>query len=122
MKDNREDTDKIMLKWIASQQIKGAALEKQTHNRRWNDCLTDWRNFLLLLIAGATVLCGSAVFAWDKLARPDIRCEIKKETVPLQDSQEYTNYLLMAKMSDEEIQQATNRYIASKRARMGVRK
>jgi hypothetical protein len=116
-----DDTDKIMLKWIAKK-AKAEEMGKEAHDRRWNDYLTNWRNFLLLMITGATVICGSAVFAWDKLARPDIRCEIKKETTPLQDSQEYTNYLLMAKMSDGEIQQATERYLASKKARQGMGK
>lgn len=91
------------------------------HRRvRWTDHLTDWRNCLLLITAVAASLAaigGGVVWTWDVFARPDIRMEVKKETGPINDAQEYTLYLLMESIPDTIVDKATSRYVANKKAR-----
>jgi hypothetical protein len=76
---------------------------------------------MLLITAAAATLAavgGGVIWSWDVFARPDIRREVKAETGPIYESQEYILYLLMEATPDTIVDKATARYTANKQARM----
>jgi hypothetical protein len=81
--------------------------------------LTNWKNIILFVIAATTAISGGVYFAWDVLARPDIRRQIRCTTDPIADALEFQTDLMMENLSDEQIKRAQDRYLARKRAMVG---
>lgn len=93
--------------------------ERILQNRRWTDRVVNIKNTILAVIALASALSGGAYFAWDILARPDIRKEIKCVSDPMADALEFQTYLMMENLSDEQVARAQNRYLTAKRSKSG---
>ena len=87
-------------------------------HRRWTDNMASWKNVILFLIAAASGISGMTFFAWNILARPDIRREVRFVTDPMADAIEFQTYLMMENMEYDKVQRAQERYILSRKARM----
>jgi len=66
----------------------------------------------VLVLAGVVGLC------WRLLAEPAIQKQIDKTTNPIVEVLEYQTYLMMQTMTDEQIKQADESYLASQRTRI----
>jgi hypothetical protein len=65
----------------------------------------------ILAVAGVVALC------WGQLAEPRIDRKISAAITPIQDAVEYQCFLMMSKMTDDEIKAADRRYFAAKAAK-----
>lgn len=76
----------------------------------------NFRNIVLTVSITAGLISGLTIFAWNTFATPLIDKRIRQQTEPIIEAIEYQNYLMMATMSDDQLEVANKRWINSRKA------
>lgn len=68
------------------------------------------KNTMLTISASAAVLSGVVALVWQAYAAPEIDRKICAKVDPVIEAIEYQNFLMMATMSDEQLEAANRRW------------